>query len=126
LLEQFILLIFILRHSHVLAILILLMSAVSHAEPSFFEVGGGRSVDMNQAWPYGPHFLQRSAEEAKESDDSDYGRAVFECLRGGLDFTKDDENVNLSRSCVGVIVSYTLLKLFTSHRLKLVRLRVTT
>ncbi len=23
-----------------------------------------------------------------------YGRAVFECLRGGLDFTKDDENVN--------------------------------
>ncbi|KAF7800411.1 ribulose-1,5-bisphosphate carboxylase/oxygenase large subunit [Senna tora] len=24
-----------------------------------------------------------------------YGRAVYECLRGGLDFTKDDENVNL-------------------------------
>jgi ribulose-bisphosphate carboxylase large chain len=23
-----------------------------------------------------------------------YGRAVYECLRGGLDFTKDDENVN--------------------------------
>jgi ribulose-bisphosphate carboxylase large chain len=22
-----------------------------------------------------------------------YGRAVYECLRGGLDFTKDDENV---------------------------------
>ncbi|PPE01896.1 hypothetical protein GOBAR_DD01101 [Gossypium barbadense] len=22
------------------------------------------------------------------------GRAVYECLRGGLDFTKDDENVN--------------------------------
>ncbi|CAN1364893.1 Ribulose bisphosphate carboxylase large chain [Linum perenne] len=24
-----------------------------------------------------------------------YGRAVYECLRGGLDFTKDDENVKL-------------------------------
>jgi ribulose-bisphosphate carboxylase large chain len=23
-----------------------------------------------------------------------YGRAVYECLRGGLNFTKDDENVN--------------------------------
>ena len=23
-----------------------------------------------------------------------YGRAVYECLRGGLDFTKDDENIN--------------------------------
>ncbi|KAJ4732182.1 Ribulose bisphosphate carboxylase large chain [Rhynchospora pubera] len=23
-----------------------------------------------------------------------YGRACYECLRGGLDFTKDDENVN--------------------------------
>jgi len=23
-----------------------------------------------------------------------YGRAVYECLHGGLDFTKDDENVN--------------------------------
>lgn len=23
-----------------------------------------------------------------------YGRAVYECLRGGLDLTKDDENVN--------------------------------
>ncbi|CAN1352826.1 Ribulose bisphosphate carboxylase large chain [Linum perenne] len=25
---------------------------------------------------------------------NNYGRAVYECLRGGLDFTKDDENVN--------------------------------
>jgi hypothetical protein len=31
-----------------------------------------------------------------------YGRAVYECLRGGLDFTKDDENVNSSPSCAGV------------------------
>ncbi len=23
-----------------------------------------------------------------------YGRAIYECLRGGLDFTKDDENIN--------------------------------
>ena len=23
-----------------------------------------------------------------------YGRAVYECLHGGLDFTKDDENMN--------------------------------
>src|SRR3569832_2227585 len=25
---------------------------------------------------------------------NNYGRAVYECLRGGLDFTKDDENIN--------------------------------
>lgn len=23
-----------------------------------------------------------------------YGRAIYECLHGGLDFTKDNENVN--------------------------------
>jgi ribulose-bisphosphate carboxylase large chain len=30
-----------------------------------------------------------------------YGRVVYEALRGGLDFTKDDENINSSRSCAG-------------------------
>ena len=37
-----------------------------------------------------------------------YGRAVYECLRGGLDFTKDDENVTHSHSCVGVTVSFSV------------------
>ncbi|KAL2901332.1 Ribulose bisphosphate carboxylase large chain [Bienertia sinuspersici] len=30
-----------------------------------------------------------------------YGRAVYESVRGGLDFTKDDENVNSQPLCVG-------------------------
>lgn len=25
---------------------------------------------------------------------NNYGRAIYKCLHGGLDFTKDDENVN--------------------------------
>ncbi len=28
-----------------------------------------------------------------------YGRVVYEALKGGLDFTKDDDNITLSRSC---------------------------
>jgi actin-like protein 6A len=46
-----------------------------------------------------------------------YGRAVYECLRGGLDFTKDDENVNSQPLCVGETVSYFVPKLFINHRL---------
>merc|ERR1712113_752961 len=36
-----------------------------------------------------PHGIQSERDRLKN-----YGRAVYECLRGGLDFTKDDENVN--------------------------------
>ena len=31
-----------------------------------------------------------------------YGRVVYEGLKGGLDFMKDDENINSSLSCTGV------------------------
>ena len=30
-----------------------------------------------------------------------YGHVVYEALKGGLDFTKDDENINSQRSCIG-------------------------
>ena len=36
-----------------------------------------------------------------------YGRVVYEALRGGLDFTKDDENITPSRSCAGTTGSCT-------------------
>ena len=32
-----------------------------------------------------------------------YGRVVYEALKGGLDFTKDDENINSQPLCIGVI-----------------------
>ncbi|KAI3737997.1 hypothetical protein L2E82_28015 [Cichorium intybus] len=35
-----------------------------------------------------------AAVAAKSSTAKNYGRDIYECLRGGLDFTKDDENVN--------------------------------
>jgi ribulose-bisphosphate carboxylase large chain len=36
-----------------------------------------------------PHGIQVERDKL-----NNYGRAVYECLRGGLDFTKDDENIN--------------------------------
>jgi hypothetical protein len=50
-----------------------------------------------------------------------YGRAVYECLRGGLDFTKDDENVNAQPFMRWRTVSYFVPKLFINHRLKQVK-----
>ena len=39
-----------------------------------------------------------------------YGRVVYEALKGGLDFTKDDENINSRHLCTGEIVFYTVWK----------------
>ncbi|CAN1357234.1 Ribulose bisphosphate carboxylase large chain [Linum perenne] len=48
-----------------------------------------------------------------------YGRAVYECLRGGLDFTKDDENVNSQPFMRWrETVSYFVPKQFINHRPK--------
>ena len=43
---------------------------------------------------YGRAFLGCTIKPKLGLSAKNYGRAVFECLRGGLDFTKDDENVN--------------------------------
>jgi len=40
------------------------------------------------------HFLDVQLSQSLDFQQKNYGRAVYECLRGGLDFTKDDENVN--------------------------------
>ena len=48
-----------------------------------------------------------------------YGRACYEGLRGGLDFTKDDENA-------GVTVSTSLWKQSIKQKLKLANVKVTT
>ena len=42
-----------------------------------------------------------------------YGRVVYEGLKGGLDFMKDDENINSQPFCTGVTVSFTVWKLST-------------
>ncbi|CAN1356243.1 Ribulose bisphosphate carboxylase large chain [Linum perenne] len=47
-----------------------------------------------------------------------YGRAVYECLRGGLDFTKDDENVNSQPFMRWRDRSYFVPKQFINHRPK--------
>ena len=43
---------------------------------------------------YGRAFLGCTIKPKLGLSAKNYGRAVYECLRGGLDFTKDDENVN--------------------------------
>jgi len=43
---------------------------------------------------YGRSFLGCTLKPKLGLSAKNYGRACYECLRGGLDFTKDDENVN--------------------------------
>ena len=43
---------------------------------------------------YGRSFLGCTIKPKLGLSAKNYGRACYECLRGGLDFTKDDENVN--------------------------------
>ncbi|RXH93874.1 hypothetical protein DVH24_015941 [Malus domestica] len=51
--------------------------------------------------------------------EKNYGRAVYECLYGGLDFTKDDENINSQPFMRWRPISYFFLaKQFIKHRLK--------
>nr|YP_010285708.1 ribulose-1,5-bisphosphate carboxylase/oxygenase large subunit [Sparganium hyperboreum]UKS07546.1 ribulose-1,5-bisphosphate carboxylase/oxygenase large subunit [Sparganium hyperboreum] len=53
----------------------------------------GIQVERDKLNKYGP--LQGCTIKQKWGlSAKNYGRAVYECLRGGLDFTKDDENVN--------------------------------
>lgn len=47
-----------------------------------------------------------------------YGRAVYACLRGGLDLTTDDENVNSQLSCAGASASTLCSRRFTRPRRK--------
>ena len=43
-----------------------------------------------------------------------YGRVVYEALKGGLDFTKDDENIN--SSCIGATASSTAWRQSTGRK----------
>jgi ribulose-bisphosphate carboxylase large chain len=52
-----------------------------------------------------------------------YGRAVYECLRGGLDCTKDDI-LTLNLSCAFVIASSSSETQSQKHKWKLMRLKV--
>ena len=44
-----------------------------------------------------------------------YGRVVYEALKGGLDFTKDDENINSQPLCTGAIDFCIVWKLLIEH-----------
>jgi ribulose-bisphosphate carboxylase large chain len=53
-----------------------------------------------------------------------YGRVVYEALKGGLDFTKDDENINsASRSCIGATAFCTAWRRSTRRRRRPARSR---
>ncbi|XP_016199841.1 uncharacterized protein LOC107640853 [Arachis ipaensis] len=51
-------------------------------------------LDIPHIPPYGRPLLGCTIKPKLGLSAKNYGRAVYECLRGGLDFTKDDENVN--------------------------------
>lgn len=54
----------------------------------------GIQVERDKLNKYGRSFLGCTIKPKLGLSAKNYGRAVYECLRGGLDFTKDDENVN--------------------------------
>jgi ribulose-bisphosphate carboxylase large chain len=54
----------------------------------------GIQVERDKLDKYGRPMLGCTIKPKLGLSAKNYGRAVYECLRGGLDFTKDDENVN--------------------------------
>ncbi len=54
----------------------------------------GIQVERDKLNKYGRPLLGATIKPKLGLSAKNYGRAVYECLRGGLDLTKDDENVN--------------------------------
>ncbi|MBI3979206.1 MAG: ribulose-bisphosphate carboxylase large subunit [Chloroflexi bacterium] len=54
----------------------------------------GIQVERDLLNKYGRPFLGGTIKPKLGLSPRNYGRACYECLRGGLDFTKDDENIN--------------------------------
>jgi ribulose-bisphosphate carboxylase large chain len=54
----------------------------------------GIQVERDKFNKYGRPLLGCTIKPKLGLSAKNYGRAVYECLRSGLDFTKDDENVN--------------------------------
>ncbi len=54
----------------------------------------GIPVERDKLNKYGRPLLGGTIKPKLGLSARNYGRAVYECLRGGLDFTKDDENIN--------------------------------
>ncbi len=54
----------------------------------------GVRVERDRLNKYGRPLLGCTIKPKLGLSARNYGRAVYECLRGGLDFTKDDENIN--------------------------------
>jgi ribulose-bisphosphate carboxylase large chain len=54
----------------------------------------GIQVERDKLNKYGRPILGGTIKPKLGLSARNYGRAVYECLRGGLDFTKDDENIN--------------------------------
>jgi ribulose-bisphosphate carboxylase large chain len=54
----------------------------------------GIQVERDKLNKYGRGLLGCTIKPKLGLSAKNYGRAVYECLRGGLDFTKDDENIN--------------------------------
>jgi ribulose-bisphosphate carboxylase large chain len=54
----------------------------------------GIQVERDMLNKYGRPILGATIKPKLGLSAKNYGRSVYECLRGGLDFTKDDENIN--------------------------------
>ncbi|KVI06654.1 hypothetical protein Ccrd_014995 [Cynara cardunculus var. scolymus] len=83
----------------------------------------GIQVERDKLNKYGRPLLGCTIKPKLGLSAKNYGRAVYECLRGGLDFTKDDDNVNSNHLRFGETTSYVVPKLFIKHKLIQVKLK---
>ena len=86
----------------------------------------GIQVERDKINKYGRSLLGCTIKPKLGLSAKNYGRAVYECLRGGLDFTKDDENVNSQPFMRWRDDSYSSRKRSIRHKPRPVRLRVIT
>ena len=69
--------------------------------------GPPTGIVVERAWldKFGRPLLGATVKSKLGLSGCNYGRVVYEALKGGLDFTKDEENSTRSRSCTGATVS---------------------
>ena len=86
----------------------------------------GIVVERERLNKYGIPLLGATVKPKLGLSGKNYGRVVYEGLKGGLDFLKDDENINSQPFSVGESVSYTVWKVLTVLLLLQVNVKVLT
>jgi len=72
-----------------------------------FKAADGAVVERERLDKFGRPLLGATTKPKLGLSGRNYGRVIYEGLKGGLDFMKDDENINSQPSCTGATASST-------------------